>query len=58
MGLLDDIKETVVGGDESARTYRYHCRSCDTRFESEERSASQVTCPECGTRNYRKISRM
>lgn len=57
MGLVNDLKTTILGdGDEI--TYRYHCRDCESPFESVESSVTAVTCPQCGAGDSRTIDKL
>jgi len=57
MALMDRIKH-AVGMDDPEMTYYYHCRECDTEFDSEEDSLAAAECPNCGAEGTGHITRM
>jgi len=57
MSLMDRLKGTL-GGDEEEQTFNYHCRECDTEFESPNRSLSDVSCPKCGASESRSVTKL
>jgi len=57
MSLMDRIKGTL-GENEEEQTFDYHCRECDTEFESPNRSLSDVSCLNCGASGSRSVTKL
>jgi putative FmdB family regulatory protein len=54
---MDRIKGTL-GASEEEQTFDYHCRECDTEFQSTSRSISEVACPTCGASGARSVLKL